>query len=62
MSVREDALRFLYKELRLAKTALSHAESKPNVTGEELENLRKKIRAVDWLTPLAIKAEDEDDG
>lgn len=57
---REDALRFLYKHLRESKIALGHAESRPGVTREELDNLEQKIAAIDWMIPLVIKAEDED--
>lgn len=56
---REDALRFLYKNLREAKTALGGAESRPGVTAEELANLKKKIDVIDWIVPLVIAAGEE---
>ena len=56
---REEALRMLYKQLRQAKTALGHAESKPNVKQEELDNLERKIAVLDWMIPLVIKAEED---
>ena len=59
---REEALRMLYKQLREAKTAYGHAEGKPNVKQEELDNLERKITVLDWMIPLVIKAEGEDDG
>lgn len=58
MTNKEAALEFLYKELKRAKIALGQAESRPGVACEELENIRKKIRAIDWLTPLANKEDD----
>lgn len=58
MSERQNALEYLYKELRAAKIALGRAEGKQNVTPEEIANLEKKIAALDWLIPLAIKGED----
>ena len=57
--MREDALRFLYKQLREAKIALGRAEYKPGVKPEELENLQKKIDMLDWIIPIVIKAEEE---
>ena len=59
---REGALRMLYKQLREAKIALGYAEGKPNVKQEELDNLERKIAVLDWMIPLVIKAEDEEDG
>ena len=60
MTNREAALEFLYKELKKAKIAYGQAESRPGVTAEELENIQKKIRAIDWLTPFALKGDDEE--
>jgi hypothetical protein len=56
---REEALRFLYKQLREAKIALGRAENRPGVKQEELDNLERKIAVIDWLIPLAIKAKEE---
>lgn len=58
MTIKELALHYLYGQLRAAKIALGHAERREGVTQEELNNLEKKIAAIDWLIPLAIK-EDE---
>lgn len=58
--MRKIALEWLYRELKRAKIALGHAESRPGVTREELDNLEQKIAAIDWMIPLVIKAEDED--
>ncbi len=59
MSKREDALRFLYKQLKDAKIAYGRAEGRPGVKQEELDNLQRKIDVVDWVIPLVIKAEEE---
>ena len=58
--MREDALRFLYRELKAAKIALGRAETRPGVTADELENLERKIAAIDWILPLVISAKEED--
>lgn len=59
MPKREDAMRFLYKQLREAKIAYGRAEGRPGVKQEELDNLQRKIAMLDWVIPLVIKAEDE---
>ena len=48
------AIDMLYKSLKTLKIALGHAE-KRNAKHDEIENLHKKIEAVDWLIGLAIK-------
>lgn len=58
MTTRERALEYLYRELKKAKIALGQAETRSGVTHEELENLRNKIDAIDYLIPLAIVKED----
>ena len=55
MANRNVALDWLYRELRKAKIALGHAESRPGVTREELDNLQRKIDVLDYLTYLVIK-------
>lgn len=60
-TIRENALSFLYRELRAAKIALGHAESKPNVSREELENLQKRIDAIDWMIPIVIREDGTDE-
>lgn len=56
-TIRENALSFLYRELRAAKIALGHAEGRPGVTQDELDNLQKRIDAIDWMLPIVIKEE-----
>lgn len=58
-TIREDALRFLYKNLKDAKIALGRAENKPNAKHEELDNLKRKIAVMDWIIPLVIQAKEE---
>ena len=53
--VRKTALEWLYRELKKAKIALGHAESRPGVTREELDNLQRKIDVLDYLTTLVNK-------
>lgn len=53
--MRKTALEWLYRELRKAKIALGHAESRPGVTREELDNLQRKIDVLDYLTTLVNK-------
>ena len=60
MGKREDALRFLYKNLREAKIAFGRAENRPNVKQEEFDNLQRKIAVMDWVIPLVIQAKEEE--
>lgn len=57
-SPKEQALAFLRRELKSAKLALVHAESKPSVSNDEVNNIQKKIDAIDWMLPIVIR-EDE---
>lgn len=59
MTEKENALRYLYSQLKAAKISLGRAETRPNVGTDELVNLQLKIAALDWLIPLAIKTDDE---
>lgn len=53
--MRKTALEWLYRELRKAKIAFGQAESRHGVKQEELDNLKRKIDVLDYLTTLAIK-------
>ena len=59
-TIREDALRFLYKNLKDAKTDLGRAENKPNAKQEELDNLKRKIAVMDYIIPLVIQAKEDE--
>lgn len=53
--MRKTALNWVYRELQRAKIALGHAESRPGVPREELDNLQRKIDVLDYLTTLVNK-------
>ena len=55
MNMRQKALKWLDRELKMAKIALGHAESRPGVTREELDNLQRKTDVLDYLTYLVNK-------
>lgn len=52
--IKKYALDMLYKSQKSLKIALGHAESR-NALSVEIDNLRNKIEAVDWLIGIAIK-------
>lgn len=52
--VAQYALDMLYKALKATKIARGHAE-KRNARQDELENLDKKIAALDWLIELVLR-------
>ena len=55
MANRKMALEWLYRELKRAKIALGHAESRPGVMHEERLALQVKIDVLDYLTTLVNK-------
>lgn len=57
-TIRENALSYLYKELRASKIALGRAESRPGVTKEELDNLQRKIDVLEWTAAVVLKEDD----
>lgn len=59
MSVREDALYYLKRELNNAKRSFDRAIERPNVTAVELSNLNTKIDSLEWLVILATNAKEE---
>lgn len=59
MTIRDNALKWLYRELKATKIALGHAETRPGVTQKELDCLRSRIETIEWITPLVLKAEEE---
>lgn len=60
MANRKLALEWLYGELRKTKIAFGQAESRHGVKQEELDNLERKITAIDWVIPLVIKEDDDE--
>ena len=57
-TIRENALSYLYKELRVSKIALGRAEARPGVTQEELDNLQRKIDVLEWTAAIVLKEDD----
>lgn len=55
MANRKLALEWLYGELRKTKIAFGQAESRHGVKQEELDNLKRKINVLDYLTTLVNK-------
>lgn len=55
MANRKLALEWLYGELRKTKIAFGQAESRHGVKQEELDNLKRKIDVLDYLTTLVNK-------
>lgn len=56
MIEKQNALGYLFRELKKAKIALSHAQE--TGTREETEALEKKIRAIDYLIPIVIRQDE----
>ena len=58
--MRQNALEWLYKELKKAKIALSRAGERPGVKDEELLNISNKIATLDWLIGAVLSVKEED--
>ena len=56
--MRDKALTWLEKQMRKAQIRLSHSEDKPNVTEEEIQNVRDKIEVLKWLNRLVLNTEE----
>lgn len=55
--MRDEALKYLYKQLKKARITLAFAESKPGTTQKELDNIQRKIDVLEWLIQVALKEE-----
>lgn len=53
--MRDQALEWLYLELKHAKINLNHAERRRGVTEGELDAIRRKIETLDYLIGLTLK-------
>lgn len=51
----EQALDYLYRDLKKTRIALANAERKPGVKREELDDLTHKADVIEWLTALVLK-------
>lgn len=57
-TMREKALFYLYKKLKLARVSLGKAEHKKGAE-REIENIKRKIEVLEWLTEIALKEDCE---
>ena len=57
-TMQQKSLYYLHKELRSAKIALGHAESKPSAE-EEKRNLERKIAMLEWTFDVVMGAKDD---
>jgi len=58
----EKALDFLYRQLKDTRIALGHAEHRPGVKQDELDNLRGRIDVIEWLTAVVLAYEPPKEG
>jgi hypothetical protein len=57
--MKHQALDWLYKELKKKRIALGRAEAKPNAPAGELEDIKKAIEIIEWLTDVALNSKAE---
>ena len=53
-SIREKALKYLYKKLKHARIAMGKAERKKGAE-QEIEGLKNKIEVLEYLTEIVLK-------
>ena len=54
----EQALDYLYRDLKRTRISIANAERKQGVRQEELEDLTSKAGVIEWLTALVLKEDD----
>lgn len=52
--MRDEALKYLHKQLKKAKIAQGYAES-TKATQKELDNIQRKIDVLEWIIPVVLK-------
>lgn len=55
----EQALDYLYKEIKKTKVSIGHAERKPGVTQQELDDLNRKAEILELTAALVLKEGEE---
>lgn len=53
--MRDEALKYLYKQLRKLKIAQGRAESKESTPQVDLDNIQRNIDVLEWLIPVVLK-------
>ena len=56
--MRDEALKYLHKQLKKAKIAQGYAESTKATTQKELDNIQRKIDVLEWIIPVVLKEEE----
>lgn len=56
----EQALDYLYRDLKRTRISIAHAERREGVRQEELEDLTSKAEVIEWLTALVLSKGVED--
>ena len=49
------ALDYLYREIKSTKICIGHAERKPGVMQQELDDLNRKADILEWTAALVLK-------
>lgn len=57
--MRQQALEWLYKQLRKKRQALGTADKRPGCTAEELANLQRHIEIIEYICGVVLAKEEE---
>ena len=55
--MRDEALKYLYKQLKKARIAQAFVDHKTGATQKELDNIQRKIDVLEWIIPVVMKGE-----
>ena len=61
MERRDQALEWVEKQIRQTRQALGRAEYKPGVKADELENLRRRIDLLEFISGAVLKEDAPDE-
>lgn len=53
------ALIYLYRQLKATKLSIAHAEVRPHVPQEELDNLAQRVKVLDYIIDIVSKEDEE---
>jgi hypothetical protein len=53
----EQALAWLYKQLKKKRIALGNAENKPHTSKSEIDDIKSTINTIEWITAAILKGD-----
>ena len=57
--MRERAFKWVEKQIRKTRISIGHAEQKPNISHDEVDNLYTTLETLEWISQLVLGAKEE---